>query len=50
MILLFALTMASCETSEPEENNPMGYSAEVLTKAKEIHDRVLKLDTHVDIN
>ena len=53
MILLFAAAFASCNTSDNsgnDENNPMGYSEEVLTKAKEIHGRVLKLDTHVDIN
>lgn len=53
-VLLFTLIIVSCK-STPEENvsnedNPMGYSDEILNKAKEVHDRVLKLDTHVDIN
>ena len=28
----------------------MNYSVEILQKAKEIHNRVLVLDTHIDIN
>jgi len=50
MILLFALSIVSCNNQESEDNNPMGYTEDVLNKAKGIHDRVLKLDTHVDIN
>ena len=42
--------LCPCNNKQTENNNPMGYSDEVLAKAKEIHDRVLKLDTHVDIN
>ncbi len=51
-IVLFALLIVACKNNEPDENNsnPMGYSDEILTKAKEIHKRVLVLDTHVDIN
>lgn len=49
-ILLLFLLMTSCASEKNNENNPMGYSDEVLMKAKEIHDRVIKLDTHVDIN
>lgn len=51
-IILFALLIVSCKdnSSEIDTNNPMGYSDEILAKAKEIHKRVLVLDTHVDIN
>ncbi|MFY0629443.1 MAG: dipeptidase [Flavobacteriaceae bacterium] len=51
-IILFALLIVGCKDDQPKEdkNNPMGYSDEILTKAKEIHERVLVLDTHVDIN
>ncbi|MBL4605731.1 MAG: dipeptidase [Flavobacteriaceae bacterium] len=51
-IILFAVLIVSCKNdqSKEDENNPMGYSDEILIKAKEIHKRVLVLDTHVDIN
>lgn len=51
-VILFALLIVSCKDKLPEKdkNNPMGYSDEILNKAKEIHKRVLVLDTHVDIN
>lgn len=51
-IIFLTLLIISCskEETQSNDNNPMGYSDEVLEKAKEIHDRVLKLDTHVDIN
>ncbi len=51
MILVLLITsFAACNSPNENPNNPMNYSDEVLAKAKEIHDRVLKLDTHVDIN
>ena len=50
-IIFCSLLIISCSKEQPEaDDNPMGYSDEVLEKAKGIHDRVLKLDTHVDIN
>lgn len=49
-LLVCALFIVSCQSEKKDENNPMNYSDEVLAKAKEIHNRVLKLDTHVDIN
>tara|TARA_R110002073_G_scaffold8207_5_gene45820 strand:- start:32040 stop:33350 length:1311 start_codon:yes stop_codon:yes gene_type:complete len=49
-ILVCMLLIVSCQSEKNIENNPMNYSDEVLAKAKEIHSRVLKLDTHVDIN
>jgi len=50
-IIFCALLIVSCSKEEVQSNdNSMKYSDEVLKKAKEIHDRVLKLDTHVDIN
>ncbi len=50
IILLLITSLAACNSPKENPNNPMNYSDEVLAKAKEIHDRVLKLDTHVDIN
>lgn len=50
IVLLFVLVFAACNAPKETPNNPMNYSDEILSKAKEIHDRVLKLDTHVDIN
>jgi len=47
--IFIALLIVSCKSTS-EENNPMGYSDEVIEKAKAIHQRVLVLDTHVDIN
>tara|TARA_R110001632_G_scaffold40289_4_gene100913 strand:- start:4262 stop:5578 length:1317 start_codon:yes stop_codon:yes gene_type:complete len=53
-IIFFALLIVSCKNASEEittqENNPMGYSDEILEKAKTIHEKVLVLDTHVDIN
>ncbi|MFD2565806.1 dipeptidase [Pseudotenacibaculum haliotis] len=49
-ILLLFVLIASCAKEKTNENNPMEYSDEVLKKAKEIHEKVIKLDTHVDIN
>ena len=52
--IFIALLIVSCKNASEEknslENNPMGYSDEVIEKAKAIHQRVLVLDTHVDIN
>lgn len=50
IIVLLITSLAACNSPKENPNNPMNYSDEVLAKAKEIHDRVLKLDTHVDIN
>lgn len=49
-LIVCALFIVSCQSEKNEENNPMKYSDEILKKAKSIHDRVLKLDTHVDID
>lgn len=53
-VLLMTLLIVSCKKASEEktalDNNPMGYSDEVLEKAKAIHKRVLVLDTHVDIS
>jgi len=49
-IIVFALLITSCYTQQKQKNNFMNYSDEILEKAQEIHDRVLVLDTHVDIN
>lgn len=48
--MLLAIGFVACNAPKENQNNPMNYTEEVLSKAKEIHDRVLKLDTHVDIN
>jgi membrane dipeptidase len=52
--IFIALLIVSCKNASEEkntlENNPMDYSNEVLEKAKAIHQKVLVLDTHVDIN
>lgn len=49
-ILVCMLLIASCQSEKNNENNPMNYSDEVLVKAKAIHEKVLVLDTHVDIS
>ena len=49
-VAICTLLLVSCQSEKSDENNPMKYSDEILEKAKGIHDRVLKLDTHVDIN
>ena len=53
-IFFFTLLIVSCKNASEEnttqENNPMRYSDEILEKAKAIHEKVLVLDTHVDIN
>ena len=49
-IIFFTLFIVSCTTIQQPSNNPMNYSDKVLEKAKAIHNRVLVLDTHVDIN
>lgn len=47
---LLTLLIVACSAPKQDPNNPMNYSEDILNKAKEIHNRVLKLDTHVDIN
>jgi len=49
-IIFFTLFIVSCTTIQQPSNNPMNYSDKVLEKAKAIHNRVLVLDTHVDIS
>ena len=49
-VIVFALLIASCNNKQEPTNNLMNYSDEILEKAQEIHDRVLVLDTHVDIS
>ena len=49
-IIFFTLFIVSCTTIQQPSNNPMNYSYKVLQKAKAIHNRVLVLDTHVDIS
>ena len=49
-IIFFTLFIVSCTTIQQPSNNPMNYSDKVLQKAKAIHNRVLVLDTHVDIS
>ena len=49
-IIVFTLLIIGCNTQQKQNNNFMNYSDEILEKAQEIHDRVLVLDTHVDIN
>ena len=49
-IFVFTLLITGCYTKQKQKNNFMNYSDEILEKAQEIHDRVLVLDTHVDIN
>ena len=49
-VIVFALLIASCNNKQEPTNNLMNYSDEILEKAQAIHDRVLVLDTHVDIS
>jgi microsomal dipeptidase-like Zn-dependent dipeptidase len=49
-VIVFALLVASCNNKQEPTNNLMNYSDEILKKAQAIHDRVLVLDTHVDIS
>ena len=49
-IIVFTLLITGCYTKQNQKNNFMNYSNEILEKAQEIHNRVLVLDTHVDIN
>ena len=49
-IIVFTLLIIGCNSKQKQKNNLMNYSDEILEKAQEIHDRVLVLDTHVDIN
>ena len=49
-VIVFALLIASCNNKQEPTNNLMNYSDEILKKAQAIHDRVLVLDTHVDIS
>ena len=49
-IIFFTLFIVSCSDIQQPTNNPMNYSDTVLEKAKAIHNRVLVLDTHVDIS
>ena len=49
-VIVFALFVASCNNKQEPTNNLMNYSDEILKKAQAIHDRVLVLDTHVDIS
>jgi len=49
-IIVFALLVASCNNKQEPTKNLMNYSNEILETAKGIHDRVLVLDTHVDIS
>ena len=49
-VIVFALLVASCNNKQEPTNNLMNYSDEILEKAQAIHNRVLVLDTHVDIS
>jgi microsomal dipeptidase-like Zn-dependent dipeptidase len=49
-VIVFALLITSCNNKQEPTNNLMNYSDEILEKAQAIHDRVLVLDTHVDIS
>ena len=49
-VIVFALLIASCNNKQEPTNNLMNYSDEILEKAQAIHNRVLVLDTHVDIS
>ena len=48
--IVFTLLITACYNKQEQKNNFMNYSDEILERAQEIHDRVLVLDTHVDIN
>tara|TARA_B100000795_G_C22758784_1_gene422689 strand:- start:3 stop:1313 length:1311 start_codon:yes stop_codon:yes gene_type:complete len=49
-VITLLLLFASCNNKQATTNNLMNYSNETLETAQAIHDRVLVLDTHVDIN
>ena len=49
-IIIFTLLVTACSNKHKLNNNSMNYSDEILDRAKEIHNRILVLDTHVDIN
>ena len=46
--IVFTLLITGCITKQ--KNSFMNYSDEIWQEAQEIHDRILVLDTHVDIN
>ena len=46
--IVFTLLIIGCITKQ--KNSFMNYSDEIWQEAQEIHDRILVLDTHVDIN
>lgn len=48
--IVFTILITACYNKQEQKNNFMNYSDEILERAQEIHDRVLVLDTHVDIN
>lgn len=48
--IVFTILISACYNKQEQKNNFMNYSDEILERAQEIHDRVLVLDTHVDIN
>ena len=48
--IVFILLITACYNKQEQKNNFMNYSDEILERAQEIHNRVLVLDTHVDIN
>lgn len=49
-IIVFTLLVTACSNKHKLNNNSMNYSDEILDRAKEIHNRILVLDTHVDID
>ena len=49
-IIIFTLLVTACSNKHKLNNNSMNYPDEILERAKEIHNRILVLDTHVDIN
>ena len=49
-IIVFTLLVTACSNKHKLNNNSMNYSDEILDRAKEIHNRILVLDTNVDIN
>ena len=48
--IVFILLITACYNKQEQKNNFMNYSDEILERSQEIHNRVLVLDTHVDIN
>ncbi|MGB1169717.1 MAG: dipeptidase [Flavobacteriaceae bacterium] len=49
-IIILTLLVTACSNKHKLNNNSMNYPDEILDRAKEIHNRILVLDTHVDIN